>query len=73
VTYSRVETTRRMFEENGDEYEFAFEGELSIRLYSPVELRKLFEDVGLEPHLYGSPDGEDLDRESDQQYVIGLA
>jgi SAM-dependent methyltransferase len=73
VTYSRVETTRRMFEENGDEYEFAFEGELSIRLYSPVELRKLFEDVGLEPHLYGSPDGEDLDRESDQQYVVGLA
>jgi SAM-dependent methyltransferase len=73
VERSRVETTRRMFEKKDDGYEFALEGELSIRLYSPVELRNLFADVGLEPHLYGSADGDDLGRESTRQYVVGLA
>lgn len=73
VERSRVETTRRMFESTDDGYEFAFERELIIRMYSPVELRKLFEDVGLEPHFYASSDGDELDRESVQQYVVGIA
>lgn len=73
VEHSRIETTRRMFEQTDDGYEFAFERDLLIRLYSPVELRKLFEDVGLEPHFYASSDGDELDRESVQQYVVGIA
>lgn len=70
---SRLETTRHTFEETEDGYEFAAEGSLSIRLYTPVELGKLFADVGLDPHFYGDTDGTALSREYKRQFVVGLA
>lgn len=78
---SCIETTRRMFEasdcESGgdgeDGYDLAVETTFSLRLYAPVELRRLFEDARLEPHFYGGFDGEGLERESARLLVVGRA
>ena len=59
--------------ETRDETEYEPVGELSwdLRLYSPAELRRLLERVGFsEVSLYGSLDGEPLDRESTRLVVV---
>lgn len=59
--------------ETRDETEYEPVGELSwdLRLYSPAELRRLLERVGFsEVSLYGSLDGEPLERESARLVVV---
>lgn len=68
---SRIEATRRMFEARGDDYDFAAETAISLRLYAPIELRTLVEDAGLDARCYADYDGETLERESSAYSSLG--
>lgn len=72
-TSSRLETTRRAFEECGDDYDFVGEVTYSVRLYAPVELTNAFTEIGLDASLYGGFDGSDLERDSARYLVVGRA
>lgn len=69
----RSETAITMFREQEQGYDFIGEAICDMRLYTPAELRWLLNRVGFsEVHLYGSSDGGDLNRESDNLIAIAI-
>ena len=70
---SDVETEADGDSETGAPEDYEFLGTISwdLRLYAPAELRRLLERAGFgEVSLYGSLDGESLDRESPRLVVV---
>lgn len=68
---SRLNTTREVFEADGDGYRHVGTMEFEMRAYTPVELRERLLDAGFESaSLYGGFDGDDLRWESPRLVAV---
>lgn len=68
---ARMETTRRVFEETADGYDYAGEMVYDLRLYAPVELAAECRAAGFSAvSLYAGLDGAPLDRESTRLVAV---
>lgn len=62
---ARMETTRRVFTETDEGYDYEGEMRYEVRLYSPVELENHCRDAGFSSiSLYAGLDGAELERDS---------
>ncbi|WP_436932126.1 SAM-dependent methyltransferase [Halosimplex halobium] len=68
---ARMETTRRVFVETDDGYDYEGEMVYDVRLYAPAELAALCRDAGFgSVSLYADLDGDPLERESTRLVVV---
>ncbi|WP_459195023.1 class I SAM-dependent methyltransferase [Halosimplex sp. J119] len=68
---ARMETTRRVFTETADGYDYEGEMVYDVRLYAPVELAANCREAGFtDVSLYADLDGEPLKRESTRLVVV---
>lgn len=68
---ARMETTRRVFSESGDGYDYEGEMVYDVRLYAPAELAAACRDAGFsDVSLYAGLDGDPLERESTRLAVV---
>lgn len=69
---ARMSTDIVVFEERGDEYDTVGEMHFDLRMYAPVELRRLLHEVGFsDVTLYANFDGDALERTS--SHVVAVA
>ncbi|WP_135362671.1 SAM-dependent methyltransferase [Halosimplex halophilum] len=68
---ARMETTRRVFAETDEGYDYEGEMVYDVRLYAPAELAALCRDAGFgSVSLYTGLDGDPLERESTRLVVV---
>lgn len=71
---SRVETDRDQFRRDDGDLVHEASYDISLRLYSPVEFRRLCEAAGFsDVTMYGDYDGGDLDRDSERLLAVARA
>jgi SAM-dependent methyltransferase len=71
---ARIRTERHQFRRVGGDLEHEASYDIDLRLYAPVEFRRLCEAAGFrDVTLYGSYDGDDLERESTRLLAVALA
>ncbi|QLH84330.1 class I SAM-dependent methyltransferase [Halosimplex pelagicum] len=68
---ARMETTRRVFAETDEGYDYEGEMVYEVRLYAPAELAALCREAGFDSvSLYAGLDGDPLERESTRLVVV---
>lgn len=71
---SRIHTDRHQFRRDADGFAHEASYDIDLRLYSPVEFRRLCEAAGFrDVTLYADYDGGDLDRESSRLLAVARA